>query len=561
MAALASNIQGEEYYPIALGQGMYTSELSSNIPDGFSAICYNMVASGDSLENRIGIKRSSIDWKVMEISPSYGQWDSDMYNVFYEIDPWGKNSAQPAFMWGGRGFSVPGAVLNGSTLSLVRAAGVVDANDGFMSVTIPDRVTGIAQYRDVIYFTVNGDGVKKITNINWAADTVTYAAIASSAGGTLKGLFTFKDRFWAYNGHYLYYTDLPAVGGYPETWALAANRIPIVGPTGAGNIKRVVPLGNRLAVFTTAGLFTILVEGAPGSWIQRILDSKSISTSSQCAFESKGVIYYINTEGVWATNTQDITKLSGVIEDQWFLAKGDRVHTICHYEDGMIASVAKSTTDIRYFDRDNCRVFYSKLDPIGWTEWNFNRHGLGNYPEQLAMFWSTTSKIPTYLNTEPTVYVMVFVTGSTEAVKQNSVAQVLVMDGGTDQFVNIANTLREIPVGIYLKTKSIDGGNQFRLKRNKKAFLELFSSDGDHLFEGSWDIDMTIDEASEVENRTVFDFTVGTGSNMVVVKSGFPYRRCAFNLRAELQSETSQIKIKDLAIAQDTVRSVGEQVS
>ena len=62
--ALASIVQGEEYFRVALGQGMYTSELPSNIPDGFSAMAYNFVATGDSLENRSGIRRGSVDWKV-----------------------------------------------------------------------------------------------------------------------------------------------------------------------------------------------------------------------------------------------------------------------------------------------------------------------------------------------------------------------------------------------------------------------------------------------------------------------------------------------------------------
>jgi hypothetical protein len=559
--AVASDRPGEEYFPVLLGQGMYTSELSSNIPDGYSAICYNMVASGDSLENRIGIKRSTIDWKVYETNPGAGTTDADDYSFFVEIDPWGKNSAQPAFMWGATGFAVPAGTPNVDSLSLVRAAGTADANDGFMSVVIPDKVLGIAQYRDSIYFSVKADGIKKISSINWATDAVIYTAIASSAGGTLKGLFTFKDRMWAYNGHYLYFTDIPSVGNFPETWALAANRIPFVGPTGAGNIKKIIPLGNRLAVFTTAGLFTLLVEGAPGSWIQRILDSKSIITSSQCAFESKGVIYYVNTEGVWATNTQEVTKLSGVIEDQWFLAKGARVHSICHYEDGMIVSVAKAATVQGFFDVPNCRIFYSKLDPIGWTEWNINRNGMGTRPEQMALFWSATAKIPTYLNAEPTVYAMVHITASTDAVNALNVMQVLIMDGGVDQYVDPSNTQRELPVGIYLKTKSIDGGNQFRIKTCKRAMLELYTSDAEHDFTGSWDIDMTTDEATEVEGRQVNDFTVGVGSNLIQVRSRFRYRRCAFNFRASLQAAESQIKIKDLALVQDTVRSVGEQVS
>jgi hypothetical protein len=323
----------------------------------------------------------------------------------------------------------------------------------------------------------------------------------------------------------------------------------------------VIPLGNRLAIFTTNGLFTLLVEGAPQSWIFRVLDSKSISTTSQCAFESKAVIYYINTQGVWATNTQEVTKLSAVIEDQWYLAKGSRIHAIAPYEDGMIVSVAKqATSDNRYFDKDNCRVFYSKLDPIAWTEWNVNRNDLGSQPDNFVLFWSTTDKIPTFLNAEPSVYAMVFVSDSTNAVNRNSVAQVLVMDGGTDDYVDRANSVQSIPVGIYLKTKSIDGGNQYRKKRAKMAFLEIYSSDSEHEFTSSWDIDFTTSPATEVREKAFQDFTVGVGSNLTILLMDFFYRRCALNIRATLQSEESQIKIKDITVVQNTGRKSFEQV-
>jgi hypothetical protein len=279
-----------------------------------------------------------------------------------------------------------------------------------------------------------------------------------------------------------------------------------------------------------------------------------------CAFESKGIVYYVNTEGVWATNGLSVTKLSAVIEDQWFLSKGSRFHTINPYEDGMIVSVAKHTTDKNYLDADSCRTFYSKLDPIAWTEWNFNRHGLGLDDYHIGFISSTTAKVPTFLNAEPTVYVLLSVTNSTEAAKTRGVMQLLIMDGGVDEYIDRDNTAQSQPVGIYLKTKLFDGGNPYRKKRAKRGWLEVYSSEADHEFESSWDIDYTVDQGTEIELRTFSDFTVGVGSNIVIVPGAFFYRRSAYNLRAELQSATAQIKIKDIAVVQDTGRNVFEQV-
>lgn len=563
--ALASQIPGEEYYRVAIGQGMYTAELPSNIPDGYSSICYNMVAAGDSVENRIGIMRSSVDWKVMEFSPANGDTvnseNPDNRGYFCQIDPWGRLADKIAFVWGAKGYTVPGNVAASHTLSMIRSIG--GSGDGFMTIVLPNEFLGMCDYNSVVYFSMRSTGVQKITNVNWTADTITYTPVASSGTATLKGLMTFKDRLWGWNNNKLYYTDLPATpGGLPETWTFATNVVPLMPPNGSCTIKQVVPLGNKLAIFTTNGFYTLLVEGAPASWILRILDSRSVSTTSQCAFESKGIIYYVNTQGVWATNNLTSTNLSAVIADQWFLAKGTRIHTLTPYEDGMIVSIAKGAvsvpsvpSDSQFFSKDYCRTFYSKLDPIGWSEWNINTYGMGTGEYNLAMIWSATDKIPTFLNSEPTVYVMAWYTDSTDAVRTKAVMQFLVMDGGSDQWVERDGTVKTLPVGIFLKTKRFDGGNPYNIKRAKRGMVELFTSDANHDFTTSWDIDATNSEASEVRTKDKVVSTVGVGSNLVQVMNQFYYRRAAFNLRAELQNNGSQIKIKDLAVAQDTGRA------
>jgi len=563
--ALSSKIPDEEYFRVAIGQGMYTSELPSNIPDGFSAMAYNMVATGDSLENRSGIRRSSVDWKVQENAVGSVQSPAtETYNIIYPLFPTRYDSNFPAFAWGAVGTAVPGGGTLSSTLNFVRCAGATGAGDGFMSVNMTNPVTGICQYQDTVYFVQNGLGVYKITNFNWTADTITFSSIPSAANATFQGLFTFKDRLWAFTGSDLYYTDIAPVGGFPETWAFTINKIPFVGPNGAGRIKKIVPLGNKLLVFTMAGLFTLIVEGPPASWILRVLDSKSVCTTTQCAFESKGIVYYINTAGVWATNSLYNTKISGVIEDQFFLAKGFRTHSIVPYEDGLIISIGKlASTNTLHYDSPNCRTFYTKLDPVAWTEWNIQTkstitNSLGT--RRICAVWSVTDKVSTYLNPEPVVYSLMLVSKGTDASPEKAVLQLLVFDGGEDQIVSEANTVLTAPVNIYLKTKNMDGGNPYNLKQNKRGLLEIYTSDQQHKFTTSWEIDATTADSNAIRNTILQDFTVGVGSNLIQVPGMFHYRRCGLILSTDLQSNNSQIKIKDIAIVQNTERGEFELV-
>ncbi|MET0785600.1 MAG: hypothetical protein ABWY25_02715 [Paenisporosarcina sp.] len=565
--ALASIVQGEEYFRVALGQGMYTSELPSNIPDGFSAMAYNFVATGDSLENRIGIRRSSVDWKVFEQSPGTPTVpEVEKLNIIYHLFPTRYDSNFPAFGWGSAGALIPSGASPGSNLNFVRCAGTAGAGDGFMSVSTPSLVLGMCHYRDVVYFCLSGGGVFKITTFNWGGDAITYSSIPTANGGVFQGLFTFKDRLWAFNESMLYFTDIAPSLGYPETWAFGTNNIPFYGPNGAGRIKKIVPLGNKLLVFTMAGLYTLIVEGPPASWILRVLDSKSISTTNQCAFESKGIIYYINSAGVWATNGIYTTKVSGVIEDQFFLGKGFRTHSIVPYEDGMIISVGKLTkhTDQQYyFDAPNCRIFYTKLDPVAWTEWNIESKSttpnvLGN--RRICNVYSVSDKISTYLNPEPTAYALMFVTNSSEAVPALSTCQLLVFDGGEDQIVTEANTVLTAKVNLYLKTKNMDGGNPYNLKQNKRGLLEIFTSEQRHQFITAWEIDASTSDGQAIRRTTSTDFTVGNGSNLAQIPGMFHYRRCGLIFDADLQTNNTQIKIKDIAIVQNTERAEFEKV-
>lgn len=554
--AEASSIYGEEIYKIAIGQGLYTSELPSNIPDGFSANAYNVVATGDSLENRVGLRPSSVDWHV--------SWAGEFHTAAFMFNQMtvDENVDAPVLMWG----KSSGSPL-AHTLCIIRSQGTSGSGDGFMEVAMDNWVAGAAQYTDRSYFTKGGT-VYKIDSFNWVADSITFTSIPSSAiGSVYRGLFSFKDRLWAWADDKLYFTNIAATGGYPETWS-STNFVTARGIGGRGRIWKVVPLQNRLLIFTQVGLYTLTVQGEPGSWILRLLDSTSLSTSNSCAFESKGICYYVNTSGVWATNGLSVTKLSGVIEDQFFLAKGRRIQYIHPYEDGMILSIAKGNDTLSAYDAPNCKTFYSKLEPIAWTEWGIHP------PEGETNLWgnnrilfvaSVSQKIPTFLNQDPTVYVLVAISDSTEASPQEGRMQLLVFDGTENKGRNRVGDLITDPMKISFKTKYVDGGNAYSEKRMKEGLLEIFTSDTRHMFSYNWDIDSTSGVASTIPGNSAFtDVSVGNASNLIRLRGGlagggFPFRRCALNFVAQMQTNLSQIKIKDLALRLNTERNEFEQ--
>jgi hypothetical protein len=544
-----STISGEEIYRVALGQGIYTAELPSNIPDGFSQLAYNLVATGDSLENRIGLRPSSVDFHLL--MPGFPTGFGHYFNQLTTDD-----AGLPVLAWGN-------STGVGNSFSFIRGAGA-GAGDGYMEVIMPAPVQGVAQYAGWIYFAMGpaSTGIYKCTSFDWVADAMTYTSIPSSAPlSPLTGLFTFKERIWGWHGDELYFTEIAATGGLPESWS-TTNFIPFRGTLGSSLIVNVIPMQNKLLVFTTAGLYTLLVQGEPASWILRVLDNGSFSTHPRSAFESKGIVYYVNTTGVWATNGISVTKLSGVIEDKFFLSKGRRIHFLHEYEDGMILSIAK-LADTGYLESDACVNFYTKLEPIAWTEWGIHApegETNGFADSRLCAFLSVSKKVSTFLSSDPTVYVLAAVTNSTAAVNLQTRMNLIIFDGGEDKMRDGPGTLITTPVRVALKTKYMDGGNPFALKYAKEAMLELFTSDTRHMFNCSWDIDATISATSRISGRQDFiDFASGRSSNLIRLPAEFHWRRCAFSFSSSLQTNTSQIKIKDLALRMDTGRPEFEQ--
>lgn len=544
-----SPIYAETYFPIAIGQGLYTAELPSNIPDGFSMQAYNLVATGDSVENRIGIRQSSVDWNI-------STWNRVL--DFTCMMARGGNGA--AIIWASWDES------GNSRLHLIRDVGVAGGGDGYMQIVMPAYISGIATYMGNVYF-VMADSYKiyHITAYDWVNDTISYTSVPSAAGiPPTICLFSFKDRFWTISNATIYFTDIAELGATgPEQWA-ATNYIRLDANKGYASVQKIVPLTNKLIIFTTAGVFSLLVEGEPSSWILKVLDSESISTSRNCAFEAKGVVYYANSQGVWATNGQSVAKLSGVIEDQFFLAKGTRYHTLHSYEDGMILSIAKGRTTLSTsFDAPNSRIFYSKSDPIGWTEWNIHPgDGTTNSfgANRLVEILSISPKIPTHLNSEPTVYFIGTITDSTEETNQPGRTQLLVFDGGENQARDRVGTLITNPVSCVIKTKYVDVGNPYLNKSNKQAMIEMFTSDVTHNFTTSWDIDSTTGNSTEIRTESFQRYTVGLASNLIRIPADFMFRRCALTLKTALQTNTSQIKIKDIALVISRGREEAEAV-
>lgn len=525
--------------PIAIGQGLYTSELSSSLPEGYCARLQNFLAVGDSVENRFGFVQTSVDWN--QISATSFPDHIRLYKMF------DGDSTKPVLAWPQNG---AGTINFLRSVDKFNAAAV--ANDGYMlAATGVTTVYSLAAYRDRGYFT-HDTGINRITAWNWATDAITHASVTTAITGA-KGLVSFKDRLWCFKGNLLYYTDIAPFGGYPETWAPTTQQIPIDGQSGTSVIRQIVPISNRMVIFTDTGVFTLTVMGAPASWILRSLDARSSVNSEQCAFGSAGLIYYADDRGVWATDGLETSKISGTIEDAFFQSTWSLKTRLSYLDDGMVLTLAayyKSGTNIQ-MACDKSKIFYSKLDNIAWSEWNIGSTEAtpSDFLDYcLVEVFSSSDKLYTQLVDGPLSYMLVGVSKSTLATAAPVQIQLVAYDSSRDSLrvplTAGTSELRTDEIILSLKTRYIDAEIKYKDKLVKMAYVEIFSSSALHELTSYW----TLDNGTLTPGFDISEAVVGEGTSMVKIPADFMFRKCALNIDAKLQNDDHRVKIKDITM-------------
>lgn len=531
-------VDNEQAFPIEIGFGQYTADLPSAIPNGYCQEAINTVCSGESQENRVGFNYlSTVDYFVQQPVT----FENDAFVFCYNDNP-----DYPILAWPDGNFL---CFIRGSA----RLFATTPTGDGFMRYNPENSIIySIGNYGTITYF-CSGLGIRKITSFNWVTDVPAVTSVTTALTG-LYGMITFKDRMWAFKGNMLYFTNAATTTTLPETWSAVTQAIPVEGPGGSGEIVKIIPLGTRLIIFTSNGLYALTVQGEPPSWIFKTLDSRSQSNHRQCAFERNNLIYYVNTLGVYVTDGYEVTKLSSSIDDRFFTAtKGSVRYSLNFLSDGMLLSmckVFKHTDNQLYYDNTYHQMFYTRLDTIAWSEWN-----LKNYQDDvvgvfdganIATVVSTSDSIYTFISPDPLSFMLLVASESTPAVPRASWFQLCTYDGYLNKLrLGVAaQGMRQEPVHIKIRSSYADFGQSWNLKTVKYGFAEVFTSDPEYSFETWWVIDGFADD-DHLYLTKIDGLTPGEGTNLVKITAGFHTRRAGLSIRTVLQSVNSQVKFKN----------------
>jgi hypothetical protein len=165
-------------------------------------------------------------------------------------------------------------------------------------------VKAFCQYKDR-YYASNGTTVGKIFRIqNFVA--AGGALTVTDLNTITKGvdiLLTFRSRVFGIKKNRIYYTDLPAIAGYPEVWNESINVIEIPSVDFDVTVHNAFVYRDKIYMFTDKGIYVLSVNGAPVNWsIQPVSTNYPIyDRDSVC----------LNKNVIFLTDQQSVTMFDG----------------------------------------------------------------------------------------------------------------------------------------------------------------------------------------------------------------------------------------------------------
>ena len=576
-------IYSEETIVVNLGQGLYSADLPSAIPDGYCAVAENVVATGTSIESRYGFRNTS-----NSLQYKYTEFEGTRTTPFMSHLGSTGNSANPSIMWGDKGAS--GGATN--RIHLVRdgdpysqPTGLV-TGDGYSVFTFASTFISAVNYNGRIYFATDA-GVYKINTLTWGnaanlpspiVPSWTFQSVSGPVGLTSE-MIHFTDRIWACKGNTIYYTDPPSSpGAFPEVWP-STNFITVVGRQGPGHVYKMVPVGTRIYLFTSVGIFVLSVLGSPNDWYLRSFDESAQFNTYECAFERQGVIYYITNTGVYLTTGTTTIKLSGMIEN-FFLSgnyeadnptglKKSNLYRIFYLDGGMLISIGTYVlnnvggTFQAYYDTSNSKHMYSRLDNVAWSEWTLNPDPL---KDDIGSFMGVIDSVQTYINKTPLSYVWMNHSRSTITAPLRGRLELFTYDGMIDRWTTDAGVDGQDFIQAHVASRFFDGGNVLEYKSIKRAYLEMFMPNKNFYANLNaanatteyWHYQWITDQReyhppTEVTNQVTSPDLAGNEFAVLKLWTDFVFRSAQFDMTVNTR-DNCNFKLKNVYLKQFTLR-------
>lgn len=226
------------------------------------------------------------------------------------------------------------------------------------------------QYKDRYYASNGATHIFRVSNFVTTPATPLITTDLLTLTGGVDQMISFKNRIFGIKGSRIYYTDLPAIGGYPETWDANLNFIEMPTTDLTITILNMIPYRDKLYLFTDRGIYYLLANGDIVNWSVQLVSSDFYITDRDCVCLNRNLIFLTDQVNVWTFDGTKFTNVSGPIKEIFY--NSANLYFLCKvypYEDGVILyreEYSDDTTNYTFLSAFTDRLFYY-YDLNQWT--------------------------------------------------------------------------------------------------------------------------------------------------------------------------------------------------
>lgn len=241
-----------------------------------------------------------------------------------------------------------------------------DTPESFTQVMPVNRyIKAFCQFRDRYYGSNGVDQIFKVSNFSTVAATALVSTDLAPVGVDL--LITFKNRIFGIKKSRIYFTDLPAIGLYPETWTTAFNFIDIPAVDFDVTIHNAKVFKDKIYLFTNRGIFYLMANGDPINWSVQLVSSSFPIYNRDSVCINRNIVYFTDQNSVFSFDGSKFIKISENIQEIFYnsVARAS-VFKVYPYEEGVILHRGDYSGTITYWislTQDNIYYFNGEI----WT--------------------------------------------------------------------------------------------------------------------------------------------------------------------------------------------------
>jgi hypothetical protein len=220
-------------------------------------------------------------------------------------------------------------------------------------------------------------------------------------------MLTFRSRVFGIKKNRIYYTDIPAIGGYPETWNASTNFVDIPSIDYDVTVYNALVYRDKIYLFTDKGVYVFNVVGAPINWSIQLVSSNFPVYDRDSVAINKNMVFLTDQQSVVSFDGSTFKLVSGNIRSVFHNAPSTYTwFSLYPWEDGvLLIRNGFNASGGNYIpvvpNNQGRRVLY--YNTVIWTEidWFTNKVNIIKAGRNLMPFRSkiASSWVYTYNNT------------------------------------------------------------------------------------------------------------------------------------------------------------------